>query len=142
MFIDERGILNRDLGGADYALKQLSQPLQPSHQDLRKTEKASLRSVSFDPSTRFNATQFREENLEGDKILPMTALTKDSPKSIIKKSSKEKPSEKSSGFLTNIAKFESTIKEDPLFNEREYHKQKKQLLEKYWTKKITVIQTY
>lgn len=123
------------MGSVDYALKQFSQPIPSTRKEDSRPEKTAARSVSFNPSTRFYNTEYEPHHLEGDKITPYGT---ESTNINEKKYAKDKKPETNGGFLSKYAKFETTMNEDPHFNAKEYHKQKKQLLERYWTKKITV----
>jgi hypothetical protein len=139
VLMDERGVLNRELGGVDYGLKQLSQPLPSLKKSGDKAEKSAHRAVSFNPVSRFYTSDTDGYHLEGDRVVPLMNETTKS--SATKLDSLNKPA-KPSSITKKYSQFESAVKEDPQFSEKEYHKQKKQLLERYWTKKITVISDY
>jgi hypothetical protein len=136
ILIDERGILNRDLASVDYGLKQLSQPIHSTSAAQPVPRFSAPKSVTFDAAPRYQSVGRSNYDLEGDKPQALPSITAQKP--ALKRPAEAKPSATSTGFLTSYAQFDALVTADGHFNEREFKKQKKQLLERYQNKQITV----
>lgn len=128
--------MKKDLGGAYDGLRIMNQPLQNSRVEAPKRSAfntSGIKTVTFDAA---------EDNLYGEQLdvskRPASSMSKSQagPAYQIKRASTA--SKSGSGLASHQLAFVSAVKEDAHFSEKDYRKQKKQLLERYRLKNITV----
>lgn len=128
--------MKKEVGGAYDGLRIMNQPLKNSRVEAPKRSAfntTGIKTVTFDDAG---------ENLYGEQLAvgkrPASSMSKSQtgPAYQIKRASTA--SKSGSRLANHQLAFESAVKEDAHFSEKDYRKQKKQLLERYRLKNITV----